>query len=316
MEMNTYEKIVYSISFKSWDFDKVLAELAEEFPLERKESVRSILSQEYQKHIKKGFKAGHSDVRKAAVYESVRQAAASGEPDGAIVRLAQQGAASSALTARMVLEEYLTENNKKDGREVTKPGEYKDQALKSQTSMLMKDTTLIEDGKLAMEIFLATIKDDSYGPLAEAIKHSIGEEHEQKLKDCLTKLDIPFSDENVLRVQGYDKTPDIKLEVPISVDGHIINWIESKALFGDPEAHQGYLRDQFWSYMNRFGSGMVIYWFGYISQLDTNRSAGIILSDHFPTNIVRYKPEMIKDFSCPGDDNLQVNESLGSLVIS
>ena len=44
--------------------------------------------------------------------------------------------------------------------------------------MLIKDTTLIEDGKLAMEIFLAPIKDDSYGPVAEAIKHSIWEEHE------------------------------------------------------------------------------------------------------------------------------------------
>merc|ERR1719154_370283 len=226
--------------------------------------------------------------------KAVKQAAAGGQPDGVVVRLAHQAADSSALTARMVLEEYLSENAKKEGREVTKPGEYKDQALKSQTSMLMKDTTLIEDGRLAMEIFLATLKVDSYGPVAEAIKHSIGEEHEQKLKDCLTKLDIPFSDEHVLRGQGYDKTPDIKLEVPIAVDGHIINWIESKALFGDPEAHQGYLRDQFWSYMNRFGSGMVIYWFGYVGSLDSNRSAGIMLSSSFPENFVRYNPEMIR----------------------
>merc|ERR1719431_1670524 len=292
MDMCVYESIVSAITRKSWDFDQVYAQLVQEFPTERKESVRSILSQEYQRHIKKGFKACNNPGRREAVYRSVRQADSAGLPEGVIVRHAQQAGNSSALTAKMVLEEYLTENTE----QTVKPGEYKDQALKSQTSMLMKDTTLIDDGKLAMEIFLATIKDDSYGPVAEAIKHSIGEEHEQKLKDCLTKLEIPFSDENVLRVQGYDKTPDIKLEVPIAVDGHIVNWIESKALFGDPEAHQGYLRDQFWSYMNRFGSGMVIYWFGYINQLDTNRSAGIILTDHFPSNIVRYTPDRVKSF--------------------
>merc|ERR1719431_753734 len=179
MDMCVYESIVSAITRKSWDFDQVYAQLVQEFPTERKESVRSILSQEYQRHIKKGFKACNNPGRREAVYRSVRQAGSVRLPEGVIVRHAQQAGNSSALTAKMVLEEYLTENTE----QTVKPGEYKDQALKSQTSMLMKDTTLIDDGKLAMEIFLAT------------------------LKDGLTKLEIPFSDENVLRVQGYDKTP-------------------------------------------------------------------------------------------------------------
>ena len=32
----------------------------------------------------------------------------------------------------------------------------------------------------------------------------------------------------------------------------------------------------------RFGSGLVIYWFGYIQDLDVHREHGIMLADHFP----------------------------------
>lgn len=62
----------------------------------------------------------------------------------------------------------------------------------------------------------------------------------------------PMTDEHGLKARGYDKTPDLKLEVPIAVNGHIVNWIESKASFGDRKNHERYLEDQFWSYQNRW----------------------------------------------------------------
>ena len=61
--------------------------------------------------------------------------------------------------------------------------------------------------------------------------------------------------------------------------------IECKALFGDKENHEDYLKKQLWSYWNRYGAGMVIYWFGFIEDLDNNRENGIIVCDDFPKDI-------------------------------
>lgn len=75
----------------------------------------------------------------------------------------------------------------------------------------------------------------------------------------LGHLSSPHIDEDGLRARGYDKTPDIKLEVPIAVGGYIVNWIESKASFGDRKSHEKYLKDQFWSYQNRYNYGYSVH---------------------------------------------------------
>ena len=43
----------------------------------------------------------------------------------------------------------------------------------------------------------------------------------------------------------------------------------------------------------RFGPGLVIYWFGFVEELDTNRDKGIILMDHFPEKIVQITPSCL-----------------------
>ena len=42
----------------------------------------------------------------------------------------------------------------------------------------------------------------------------------------------------------------------------------------------------------RFGPGMVIYWFGFIDELDINQDKGIILRDHFPEEIIKMDPSI------------------------
>jgi len=286
MDVSVYRNIQQTVKQKIADFDKTVDFAIAQFPKEQVSTLRSIIAQEYQKFIKANFKHSHSSENRRKLYKKFVSELQEGGDPGIIIRLAIASNTSPALAARIILEEYLKEQSS----ELQITDARTDPALKLRVSQLLKNHALIQDCDLAYEILLAKVKDHSYGPLAEAIKHSIGEEHEQKIKDSLNELGIPFSDEHVLRNRGYDKTPDVKLEVPVAVNGNIINWIESKALFGDFESHEGYLKDQFWSYWNRFGPGLVIYWFGYIKQLDNNTEAGILLSDRFPTDIVIYEP--------------------------
>uniref|UniRef100_A0A3B5AJX4 CDAN1-interacting nuclease 1 n=1 Tax=Stegastes partitus TaxID=144197 RepID=A0A3B5AJX4_9TELE len=180
---------------------------------------------------------------------------------------------SPALMARIILERFL------QGLDGEMPS-------KTVLNSMLKEPSLIPDPILAKNIYQCTINDCCYGPLVDCIKHAIGQEHEVLLRDKLNERNLSFLDENQLRAMGYDKTPDIILEVPVAVEGHIVHWIESKASFGDDHSHRTYLNEQFWSYWNRFGPGLVIYWYGFIGELDCQRDRGILLKDCFPTDIV------------------------------
>lgn len=150
-----------------------------------------------------------------------------------------------------------------------------------------------ENSRLASEVHLCNILDDDYGPLSDIIKQSIGHEKEVFLKRRAKELNLVFKDEDQMRAEGFDKTPDLRLEIPVVIDGVVIHWIESKASFGDESTHSVYLKDQFWSYQNRFGPGIVIYWFGFIAELDVNRGKGVLLYDHLPENFIQFDPTKV-----------------------
>ena len=48
---------------------------------------------------------------------------------------------------------------------------------------------------------------------------------------------------------------------------HVVNWIDSKAMFGDPTTFETEHLPQLMGYVNRYGPGMVIYWFGFVDSL-------------------------------------------------
>ncbi len=72
-----------------------------------------------------------------------------------------------------------------------------------------------------------------------------------------------------------------------------MNWIESKALFGDEKTHAEYIESQLSSYWNRYGPGMVIYWHGFVEEITSLvKFGGIMVRDSMPqeSEMVRMDP--------------------------
>jgi hypothetical protein len=59
----------------------------------------------------------------------------------------------------------------------------------------------------------------------------------------------------------------IAVRCPLTERWHIVHWIDSKASFGDDRLHAQALEGQYRTYLNRYGSGAVVYWFGFVRDL-------------------------------------------------
>merc|ERR1712071_367643 len=244
-----------------------------QFPDISVDTLKCIIAQECQRRMKHWHGRLTSAEAVEDIYARFLESVLREEEPGILLRLSEETGLTPALLTRTVIDRH---HQKADQ---SKPSKYL-------ISSLMKNTGLIQDRDLAFESYLCLLEDDHYGPVAEAMKQSIGYEYEIKLRKELQDCNVVFLHEDDLRTRGYDKTPDIKLEIPVAVDGQVINWIESKALFGDEEIHRGYLKDQLYSYWNRFGPGLVIYWFGYVKELENlHQDRTILIRDSLPTNL-------------------------------
>lgn len=75
-------------------------------------------------------------------------------------------------------------------------------------------------------------------PASDAVRQRVGEEFEDVLYRCLKEHDVSFWTEADLRDQGFHKTPDARLKVPIAIDGKVVCWIDSKATFCEERNHK------------------------------------------------------------------------------
>ena len=140
-----------------------------------------------------------------------------------------------------------------------------------------------------------------YAPVSGVIRRIAGVEYEHVLQEHVANAGLSYVSEKKLTELGQSIPPDMRLDVPILVvhagEHKIINWIESKASFGDPSTIK-HDSAQFVRYRERAGPGLVIYWFGIVacSLVVELAQEGVLLMDGFP----------------PHDHIVQIDPSAGS----
>lgn len=140
----------------------------------------------------------------------------------------------------------------------------------------VRDPDNIPNKRLRREIKEVVKKDHIYSPRGYEVQAKRGKDGEARLERMLDKMNISYLTEKDLRGQSA-KTPDVLLHTPLLVDGHVVNWIESKGNFGDLVEVKRNTKKQLQPYVKLFGPGMVVYWFGWVS--DAPQDDDILIVD-------------------------------------
>jgi len=142
---------------------------------------------------------------------------------------------------------------------------------KKKTKEIMKNTNLVKKNKrLKDELDEILGRDELYTLRSHDKQSAEGNRREDRIADWLDKKEIKYFTENELRAGTVEgKTPDFLLLEPIDWHGDKYNWIESKASFGDEYIHRKNHGKQVSKYVELYGQGILVYWYGYLNVLKT-----------------------------------------------
>jgi len=140
----------------------------------------------------------------------------------------------------------------------------------------------IRDARLRREIKAAVDNDMIYSPRGEEVQRERGHKGEHWLFDWLDRRQIKYMTENDLKkLRDHSKTPDVLFMKPEPIKGRKISWIESKANFGDIVEIKRNLKKQLIPYVKLFGAGIVVYWFGYVSDIEPPEGITLVDANFF-----------------------------------
>ena len=142
---------------------------------------------------------------------------------------------------------------------------------------VIKNPRVLRDNRLRNEVIQAINNDFYFSSKAHQIQTLKGKMGEELINQWLRENNTDFMTESHLNKIPNTKTPDFLLHKPMVLDGHQVTWIESKAVFADEKEHNRYYYKQFQFYEDLYGSGMVVYWYGFLDGIIPNN---YILTDY------------------------------------
>ncbi|MCD6110809.1 MAG: TPD domain-containing protein [Thermoplasmata archaeon] len=145
---------------------------------------------------------------------------------------------------------------------------------------VLRNPEKIRDESLRREIEDILRNDPLYSPKGNAVQRRRGHLGEARIKEWLDRYGIEYLREEELRGEGK-KTPDFLLKEPIEYRGEKVHWIESKGTFGDSYELRRNLTKQLKPYLELFGSGMAVYWYGLLDEIPMIDGIIILPGDEF-----------------------------------
>ncbi|MCL2550178.1 MAG: C15orf41 family protein [Methanimicrococcus sp.] len=158
-----------------------------------------------------------------------------------------------------------------------------------------KNPNLIQDRRIRQELGESLNADYYFSPKAHRLQEEKGKTGEKLISFWLQKKKCEFKCEDEMRAKGLaGKTPDFLLKTAIKVYDRDVCWIESKALFGELKEHRNYAKKQFSEYAKCYGDGLVVYWFGFETDILNEKEDGYQVTDFellindFPGRVNRF----------------------------
>lgn len=144
----------------------------------------------------------------------------------------------------------------------------------------IRDPDTCRDQRLKKELRKVAEEDIIYSPKGSEVQTERGKWGEKMLEDWLDKKGVTYRTEADLRAT-HKKTPDCLLDKPIPINGTKVFWIESKASFGDEIELKKNVRRQLKPYTELFGTGAVVYWFGFVEGIEPPEGILLLDGSHF-----------------------------------